>query len=111
MLKPEEYRRNLCAMMVYLICNMTLVLKDNSPEIREEIKKAGIELCKCAEFENAIWLDFTNHNGVHGVGYSDETEGNLSVEQVLKNFTAENQDAVYFTSVYDFIFAIKQIKK
>lgn len=93
--------------MVYQICNMTLVLKENSPEIREEIKKAGIELCKCAEFENAVWLDFTNHNGVHGVGYSDETEGNLSVEQELTRFQEEVKDIVYCKDVNEFITKIK----
>lgn len=94
-------------MMVYQICNMTLVLKDNSPKIREEIKKAGIELCKCTEFKNAVWLDFMDINGVHGVGYSDETDGNLTVEQVLARFQAEIKNIVYCKDVDEFITKIK----
>jgi len=90
---------------------MTLVLKDNSPEIREKIRQAGINVCSCAEHKDSVWLDFTGINGVHGVGYSDETDGNLTVEQELARFQAEVKDIVYCKDVNEFIETIKQQAK
>lgn len=87
---------------------MALVLKDNSPEIREKIRQAGIHVCPCTEFKNAVWLDVMNIlYGVHGVGYSDETVGNLTVEQELARFQAEVKDIVYCKDVDEFIDKIK----
>lgn len=86
---------------------MALVLKDNSPEIREKIRQAGIDVCSCAEDKDSVWLDFMNINGVHGVGYSDETDGNLTVEQELARFQAEVKDIVYCKDVDEFIDKIK----
>lgn len=86
---------------------MTLVLKDNSPEIREKIRQAGIDVCSCAEHKDSVWLDFMNINGVHGVGYSDETDGNLTVEQALARFQVDVKDIVYCKDVNEFITKIK----
>lgn len=86
---------------------MALVLKENSPEIREKIRQAGINVCSCAEYKDSVWLDFMGINGVHGVGYSDETEGNLTVEQALARFQADVKDIVYCKDVNEFITKIK----
>ena len=84
-----------------------LILKENTEEIRDKIKQARIDICKCAEFKNSAWLEFMDINGVHGLGYSDETDGNLTVEQVLARFQAEIKNIVYCKDVDEFITKIK----
>lgn len=85
----------------------TLVLKNNSPEIIDKIKTSGIMVCKCAEFKNSVWLDYSGINGVHGVGYYDEEVGTKSVQDELDRFVAENKDIVYCKNVKQFINKIK----
>lgn len=84
---------------------ITLVLKENSPEIREKLKSSGIDLCTCCEFKDAVWLDY-NHSVtplVHGIGYSDETSGNLDVEKVLECYVKECKRPYYCKDVDEFI--------
>lgn len=85
-----------------------LVLKDNSPEIRDKIRTSGIVVCRCAYFENSVWLYYSGVNGIHGLGYSDEVDGNRSVDEVIKYFQAENKDIIYCNDVKEFIETIKQ---
>lgn len=88
---------------------MTIVLQDNSWEIRKTISQSGIKLCCCTEFTGAIWLTYLGVTDmVHGLGYSDEVDGNRSVEEVIKCFKLENKDVVYCQDVNEFI---NQIKK
>lgn len=50
-------------------------LANNSEEIRKELREAGVKLCKCSEFEGAIWLSaYPDLNDVHGLGYNDESD-------------------------------------
>lgn len=84
-----------------------LVLKDNSPEIRDKIKTSGIMVCQCAEFKDSVWLDYSGVNGVHGVGYYDEEIGTKSVQEELDRFVAENKNIIFCQDVDDFIFRIK----
>lgn len=83
-----------------------LVLKDNSPEIIDKIKTSGIMVCKCAEFKDSVWLDYSGVNGVHGVGYYDEEVGTKSIQNELDRFVAENKDIVYCKDVDEFIYRI-----
>ena len=80
-----------------------LVLKQNTPEIREKIKQAGIEVCECAEFKDSVWLSYTGAtpNKIHGVGYHDEYT--KSTHQELERFKSDNPYAVYCEDVDSFI--------
>lgn len=89
----------------------TLVLKNNSPEIRDKIKAYGIEVCPCAEFRDSVWLDYSGINGVHGVGYYSEEVGTKSVQEELDRFVAENKDIKYCKDVDEFINEIGNSKK
>lgn len=80
-----------------------LVLKDNSPEIRDKIRTSGIEVCRCAYFKDSVWLDYSGVNGVHGVGYYDEEVGTKSVQDELDRFVNDNKDIVYCKNVDEFI--------
>lgn len=53
--------------------NTVILLKKNSPIIRDEIKSNGIDVCACAEFPDSIWLNYYPSVGnVHGIGYAYE---------------------------------------
>lgn len=88
----------------------TLILKHNSEDIRNKIKQAGIDVCTCSEYKESVWLDYSGINSVHGIGYSDETVGNLSIEQELKRFMAECKEPVFCKNVDEFIIKIKEYK-
>lgn len=64
-------------------------IRKNTPELREKLEKLGYNICPCALFYDACWLD-TNVETVHGIGYSDETYP-LPQEEQLKRFLAENK--------------------
>lgn len=88
-----------------------LTLKQNTPEIREKIKQAGIEVCECAEYKDSVWLSYTGAtpNKIHGVGYYDEEVGTKSVQEELDRFVAENKGQIWeFFNVDAFIEMIKK---
>jgi hypothetical protein len=91
--------------------NTAILLKKNSPEIRQRIKDSGISVCPCAGFNGSIWL--IHHIGldayfdVHGVGYSDET---ISGEDHLALFLHETKYIIECRSVEEFIQEIKNSK-
>ena len=64
-------------------------IRKNTPELREKLEKLGYNICPCALFYDACWLD-TNVDTVHGIGYSDETYP-LPQEEQLKRFLKENE--------------------
>lgn len=64
-------------------------IRKNTHELREKLEKLGYNICPCALFYDACWLD-TNVDTVHGIGYSDETYP-LPQEEQLKRFLAENK--------------------
>ena len=64
-------------------------IRKNTPELREKLEKLGYNICPCALFYDACWLDI-NVDTVHGIGYSDETYP-LPQEEQLKRFLAENE--------------------
>ena len=64
-------------------------IRKNTHELREKLEKLGYNICPCALFYDACWLD-TNVETVHGIGYSDETYP-LPQEEQLKRFLAENE--------------------
>lgn len=89
---------------------MTIILKQNSEAIRNQIADAGIELCLCASFPDSVWLVYSITRLVHGVGYSfgDETQ-----EEHLRRFEAEveNHNPVWCKDVDEFIQAIKDYQQ
>ena len=64
-------------------------IRKNTPELREKLEKLGYNICPCALFYDACWLD-TNVGTAHGIGYSDETYP-LPQEEQLKRFLTENE--------------------
>lgn len=89
--------------------NRTFILKRNSEAIRRKIKKAGIDVCICATFKDADWLDFHPNitNSVHGVGYPHE---GMTKEETLAMFEYECEEPVYCKTVDEFIRLIKEFE-
>lgn len=85
----------------------TLVLKDNSEEIRQKIRDAGINVCWCASHVDADWLDFSvdDQNGVHGNGYAYE---GMTKEQTRELFLHEDEPILWCKDVDEFISEIKK---
>lgn len=97
------------------MANKVILLKQNSPEIRKRIEMAGISLCICAEFEDAVWLEYgvglNAFYDVHGIGYheDDETlEGELAFyEYEIKKY---GTTVIECKDVEEFITKIKENK-
>lgn len=85
------------------------VLKENSEAIREKIRDAGIRVCVCASFNGTIWLDYSTvvSNGVHGLGYGDET---MSGEAYLSLFMRETKNVIVCKDVDEFIARILEFE-
>lgn len=85
----------------------TFILKENSFAIRKKIEKSGIDVCVCASFKDADWLDFSTvvDNGVHGVGYPYEGE---TKETTLAIYVHELKNPVWCNNVDEFINEIKK---
>ena len=84
---------------------MVIVLKENSEEIRDKIKSAGINVCICAQFVDACWLDYhPNVGSVHGIGFhSDEPYEPHTQQEAIDRFLAEATDIVLCKDVEEFI--------
>ena len=85
-----------------------LVLKQNSPKIRQKIQDAGISVCICAGFKGSKWLDY--HIGldapfeVHGIGYDSE---DMPGEDSIALFLHETE-VIECKDVEEFIQKIKE---
>lgn len=86
------------------------ILKENTEEIRQKIKAAGIHVCGCAWFKDACWLHYSTAvaNGVHGVGYFDGIDNVKSQEEELARYMREVRNPVICDNVEEFIANIKQ---
>lgn len=87
----------------------TLILKENTPQIREKLLADGIKCCECCDFK-APWLNY-NHSIthlVHGVGYPSSDEDTTTEEQRLNCYVKECKDPYYCESVEEFINKIKE---
>ena len=93
--------------------NKVIVLKQNSPEIRQKIKDAGISVCICCEFKKSVWLDCYPEGkttfDVHGIGFSDD---DWPVEHALAfvehDWMQHNTEVIECSSVEEFITKIKE---
>lgn len=91
----------------------TLVLKQNSYEIRGCIENSGITVCPCAAFNEDSWLDY--HIGldayfdVHGLGYDSEE---MSAEEQIALFLHDTpeEDIIWCKDVEQFIDLIRKCK-
>lgn len=92
---------------------MTIILKENSEEIRMKIADAGIDVCRCASFIDACWLDYSPGvtDSVHGVGYYGLEMGTKSREEECARFLAECKEPVFCDGVDEFIETIKENRK
>ena len=90
----------------------TFILKENSESIRKKITDAGIRVCICASFKDAVWLDYSTvvANGVHGIGYFGEDVETHSVEEELARFLAECKNPIFCKDVDEFIKLIKEFE-
>lgn len=77
------------------------ILKENSEAIRQKIRDAGIDVCLCAQFIDADWLDYhTSVGSVHGNGYPYE---GMTKEETRALFLHEVKNPVYCKNVDVFI--------
>lgn len=90
----------------------TLILKENNPQIRENLLAAGIKCCECCEFKTP-WLnyDHTINQLVHGVGYPNDDKDTSTEEQRLKCYVKECKNPYYCKSIEEFINKIKEQQK
>lgn len=86
----------------------TIILKQNSEEIRERIERSGIGVCHCASYKDSIWLDYSTKAGcqVHGVGYANE-DARIQ-DEVLQFYLHELKNPVWCDDVETFIKEIKE---
>ena len=87
-----------------------ILLKQNSPEIRQKIRDAGLDLCHCAEFVDSDWLDFYPSVGsVHGSGYPFEGMTKEETRSLIKHEWKEhNFDVIDCKDVEEFIQKVKE---
>lgn len=85
----------------------TLILRENSSEIRSKLTNAGISCCTCCSFWDSVWLDYKHSitHEVHGIGYSDN---GIPVEEAVKLFVAGCKDPYYCEDVEEFIAKINE---
>ena len=61
-------------------------IKQNSPEVRRELKDAGFSLCVCTRFKDAIWLtylpDLDLPFDIHGEGFADDDDCDLALKPI-----------------------------
>ena len=92
---------------------MTVFIKQNSPEIRKKLQDAGYSICNCALFVSSIWLDYHPDSNfckeIHGVGYTDETEGlrDLTPEERIETWLSRDgyfdKEREFFDTVEEFL--------
>lgn len=92
---------------------MVVFIKQNSPEIREKLQDAGYSICDCALFVSSIWLDYHPDSNfckeIHGVGYTDETEGlrDLTSEERIETWLSRDgyfdKEREFFDTVEEFL--------
>ena len=87
-------------------------IKENSPEVRKKLRRAGFEVCACAEFKDSIWLDYhpyhdSLHKNIHGVGYTEDDGDNRTplerIEDYLQICGYFSNEREFFNSVDDFL--------
>ena len=67
-------------------------IRKNSKELQDRLRKIGLKICCCCNFEGACWLSFLHTNGtVHGVGYGNETMP-YPQDKILELFLGEKDD-------------------
>ena len=87
-------------------------MKQNIVEVRRAIVDAGIEICPCTAFVDAVWLDYYPSVGnVHGLGYPFE---GMTVEetfwQIQHEWELYNTEVIECKNVQEFIENIKASK-
>jgi hypothetical protein len=88
-------------------------IRKNSEELQKKLSDMGYDICPCANFEDAVWLDTLPMNGtVHGVGYFDsEIEyTDCTIEKELKRFISENPEKIDCGINEDLFFAIAALR-
>jgi len=87
---------------------MKLLLKQNNADIRQQIGKAGINVCACASFYGAEWLDYDTAvpGSVHGVGYTDGTDCETP-EEVREQYLRTSKNIHVCKDVEEFIGMIR----
>lgn len=86
-------------------------IKENSPAVRNKLRKAGYSICACTKYVDAIWLDYRPememYRDIHGVGYADEctpSEDTMTPEQRIENWLNKvSADQEFFETVNEFL--------
>ena len=91
----------------------TVFITRNSKEIRDKLEKAGFNICVCAEFDDAVWLDYYPNGhfpyDIHGEGYAGDDNCDLHLTPLerikdrlkIPGWYAEEKE--FFDNVDDFI--------
>lgn len=90
--------------------NKIVFIKENSPEVRNKLKKAGFTLCVCAFFDDSVWLDYNpERNCIHGEGccVDYDLDNNYSPLERIKLRLSKNkyypENREFFDNVDEFI--------
>lgn len=85
-------------------------IRKNTKELRDKLKDLGYKICKCCEFEYAIWLNnYIPTNSIHGTDYSNEEIG-ISAKESLNLFLEENSNYVDCGTNEDLFLAIAALR-
>lgn len=74
-----------------------IILKVNSSLVRKRLEDAGLKVCLCCAFDQAVWLHCCNTEmeyDIHGVGYPHEEMDLYKVEEVLNQFISESGNII-----------------
>lgn len=91
-----------------------IFIKQNSPEIRKKLRKAGFSICICASFEDSVWLDYSPDSkmfyDIHGEGYCDP--GSLEEKySPLERITLRLAEDGYYSKDREFFDTVEEFLK
>lgn len=68
-----------------------IYLSRNNEEVRSYLRARGYRFCVCAEFEQNIWLSYTNiSKDIHGVGVGHGVDSGISPLELVKQDIINN---------------------
>lgn len=90
-----------------------VALTKNSKEIQEQLKSLGFDVCICADFEGAKWLNTCDGYHIHGLGYMDKEmfpEWDCP-EKMIVNFALFESNWFITDNIDEFVEACNELKQ
>lgn len=96
-------------------------IKQNSPEIRNKLKKSGFSVCICSTFDDSIWLSYHSYPedelpfDIHGEGYCDPgdyDEKYSPLDRIKSRLSTPgyySEDREFFDTVEEFLNKYKKV--